>query len=111
MNTESPAASLLQRADVLLMQFDLVSEEMREPILTELKDLLIEAEHLTAGSASWRLACVCGREGNGDLCRRWLERGVRYGSLPSENTIQKSPHLARIRGQKWYKRFLKKMEE
>lgn len=96
----------IRRADVLLLQAALSAGEVREAIYGEAYDVLVRAEVAAAGSASWRIACLCARQGRGEHCRKWLERGRRTGALPDRATIESHGDLEKVRAQKWFRRFL-----
>jgi hypothetical protein len=104
------AERLIQQAEVLLLQVALASGEDRDAVYVDAYDILVRAEVTVPGSASWRIACICARQGRGEHCRKWLERSHRTGALPGRATVEKHPDLDRIRAQKWFKRFLAQLD-
>jgi len=93
-------------AEVKLLQADMATDDARAALLAEAKDVLVRAEMTQPGAGSWKLACVSARMGSRELCLKWLERGKRHGALPEPSEIEEHPHFEKVRGQKWFRRFL-----
>ena len=104
-------ARQLEHAQVQMLQAGLAQGSDRESLLTGAKDAFIRAERLQPGSGAWWLACLSAHSGNGDLCRKWLERALKCGTLPETAALTQSPYLDRVRGKKWFKKFLKDVPE
>lgn len=96
----------IQFAEVQMLQAEQVPPTTRDSFLDEAKDALIRAEHLIPGSGAYRLACINARVGKTKLCREWLERAKKAGTLPSSKELNAAPYLKDVRGQKWFKRLL-----
>lgn len=97
----------IQYAEVQLLQADMAGEPERHTLIAQAKDALVKAEQLEPGCAAWRVACLNAREGKGDLCQKWLELARGAGALPDADTLRSHADLARVRGQKWFKRLLR----
>ncbi len=100
------AEKLIQFAEVHMLQAEFASETEREALLHDVQDALIQSEHVEAGSGAWLMACVHGRQGNSELCRRWLERARDAGRLPERSTIESSAHLKPVAELKWFREWL-----
>lgn len=96
----------IRRAEVLLLQAAMAAGEARETLHAEAYDVLVRAEVAAAGSASWRIACLCARQGRSEHCRKWLERSRRIGDLPDRTVIESHGDMEKVRAQKWFRRFL-----
>ena len=105
------AETLIQFAEVQMLQAELAAGPDREILLHEAKDALFRAETLAAGSGSYLLACMHGREGNAALCMRWLERARQSGRLPGRADIEASTHLRAVREAAWFREWLGLIEE
>ena len=97
----------LQHAQVQMFQADLAQGPDKADLITAAKDALICAERLQPGSGAWQFACISASTGNGKLCRQWLERARKYGNLPGPDILDSAPQLAKVRGQKWFRRLIK----
>ena len=101
------ASDLVRNAEGLMMQAELLQGAARGSLLLEAKDVLLRAEQRRPGAGAWALACIGARTGNGELCRKWLERAQRSGELPEREEIERSPYLQSMRGARWFRGFLK----
>ena len=97
----------IRLAEAKMMQAELSQGPRQELLYAEAKDELIRAEHILPGSGSWKLACICARQGQERLCQKWLERAGKAGALPSRDTLMKSPHLSTVKNKRWFKRLVK----
>lgn len=97
----------LQHAEVLIFQATLADGDRRSIMLAEAKDILIRLERLEKGRGAWRLACISALENNAKLCRRWLERARAEGGISGRSALESEPYLDCVRGQKWFKQFLR----
>ena len=98
-------------AETLMLQAEFAPESEKELILLTAKDALLQAEKQLPGSGSWQMACISGRKGQANFCRRYLERAARFGTLPSRKEIQRSGYLASFRNARWFKKFLQSIPE
>lgn len=108
--TLKEAHELIQYAEATLLQAELSGGPEREALLQEVKDALIRAESVEPGSGAWLMACVNARLDNAPLCQKWLERAHAADALPSRDAMLSSPYLKPVRDQKWFQRFLKRLE-
>ncbi|NIA13837.1 MAG: hypothetical protein GWP08_07125 [Nitrospiraceae bacterium] len=97
----------IQHAEVKMMQADFVEGHEREILLTEAKDDLLRAEHAAPGSGSWRLACIGARLGQEALCRKWLERARKAGTLLPRAELAKHHYFADVRDRPWFAALLR----
>jgi hypothetical protein len=104
---EAAVTRYLEHAQVQMLQAGMAQGGDRESLLDGAKDGLIRAERLRPGSGAWLLACISASSGNGDLCRKWLERALKYGTLPGPAELAQSAYLEGVRGQKWFKILLR----
>lgn len=88
-----------------MMQAEFAHGEARRDLLDEATDTLLRAEKHEPGIGAWELACIHARQGNLQLCGRWLERGYKHHLLPTRETILASPYFADARMQAWVWRF------
>ena len=97
---------LIQFAEVHMFQAEFTSGAEREALLHDAQDALIQAETLAKGSGAWLMACVHGRQGNEQLCRRWLERARDAGRLPERDQIESSAHLKPFAELTWFREWI-----
>jgi hypothetical protein len=101
---------LLQLAETAMFQAELVTPIRREALLNEVKDVLIEAEMVSPGSAAWLLACVNARLGNSALVRKWLERARKSETLPEGAKVASSAYMMHLREQNWFQDFVAQID-
>ena len=106
---EPEAAALIKTAEAKMLQAEMARGPHRDVLYSEAKDALLCAEQLDAGSGAWKLSCISARLGQEKLCKRWLERARKRGTLPGRDTIEKSPYFAESRKLAWFKQFLKSL--
>lgn len=95
--------SLLRRAEA--------APERREELFGRAEDLLDRAEKMSAGAGAYNLACVAGRRGHAEACRRWLLAAAASRTLPDRGQISKSPSFAGFRGEPWFEEILGRAPE
>jgi hypothetical protein len=102
---EKQIKQLLQHAEAQLLQAEFAPPVARDAIWHDIKDALIRAEKIAPGSGAWLMACVHGRQNNAEMCRKWLDRAVKYDSLPDKEAVQSNPHLKPFREEDWFRQF------
>ncbi|MES2202066.1 MAG: hypothetical protein V4498_07440 [candidate division FCPU426 bacterium] len=70
------------------------------------RDIFLKAEEISAGSASYNLACISALRGKQDECRLWLEKCEKCGTLPECDDLRKDSDLEAIREINWFKELL-----
>lgn len=103
--------SLIQFAEVQMLQAEFAAGHDRDVLLHEAKDALLHAETLSKGSGAFLMACVHGRSGSESLCQRWLERARDAGRLPARDAIEKSAHLRPFRERDWFRAWMDTLED
>jgi len=102
---------LLQHAEVHLFQASMTEGAARADLLAQARDLLLRLEKAEKGRGAWRLACISALEGHADLCRRWLERARAHAGIPARSVLETEPYLNPVRDQKWFRRFLRDLDD
>jgi hypothetical protein len=100
------AKECVEHAEVLMMQAELTSGEARRDLLDQATDVLFRAERLLAGSGAWRIACIHARQGNRELCLRWLQRGRDLNTLPPVGEMRASAYFTEVRFKEWFREFV-----
>lgn len=103
--------SLIQFAEVQMLQAEFAAGHERAVLLHEAKDALIQAETVAAGSGAFLMACVHGRTGSESLCQRWLERARDAGRLPARDAIETSAHLRPFIERDWFRAWIDTLED
>lgn len=96
----------VEHATVLMMQAEFAQGAMRRDLLDEATDLLLRAERVEPGIGAWQLACIHARQGDRELCKRWLERAHKNDLLPNRDQVLASPHFAESCMNAWIRTFL-----
>ena len=107
-NAEKRARTLVLNAEAKFLGAEMLEHAATEALFAEAKDMLMEAERNVPGSGSWLLACISAWQEQGALCQKWLERGLKYKTLPSKDEVFASPYMMKIQHHQWYKTFAKK---
>jgi hypothetical protein len=97
---------LLQRAETAMFQAELAGPDLRESLLMEAKDTLIQVESVAPGRGAWLMACLNVRMGNAPLALRWLERAHHAAALPDRDTITASAYMKTVLRERWFQEFL-----
>ena len=82
--------------------------EEADGLFTRAFERLSEAEALRPGSGAYNLACLSALRADGASSRRWLEKGLELGTLPSRGHLMKDADLDSVRGAGWFTKLLKK---
>jgi hypothetical protein len=99
----------IQHADVLIMQAEITTGQVRQECLEEATDALLRAEKLAPGSGSYKLACIHARAGNHSLCLRWLERARDRAALPAASDLRASSFFTGVHSEGWFEEFVRSL--
>ena len=99
----------IQHAEVKMMQAEFLQGPERASLLAEAKDDLLRAERIVPGCGSWPLACIAAQLDQEALCRKWLERARKAGTLPPHDELANHHHLAAMRDRPWFAKFLRRL--
>ena len=78
-------------------------------LFAQSKDLLLKAESISPGSAAYNIACWCAIRGQEDECRKWLEKCLDSGVMPSRQHLEKDMDLENVREKLWFKAILARL--
>jgi len=90
----------------LLYQAKQRDGEERSSLLGKAKEILLEAEKLRPGSASYDLACVVTLVGDSTAARGWLLTSQRTGTLPGCEHLRSDSDLNSLRAEPWFETLL-----
>jgi len=71
--------------------------------------LLLKAELISPGSATYNIACWCAIRGQEDECKEWLEKCLGLVVMPSRQHLEKDQDLERVRERPWFKAILARL--
>ena len=78
-------------------------------MLQEAEARYLRVEGITAGRATYNLACVSARRGDAGACQSWLRRAKDHGRLPDKEHLLRDPDLAPVRNEAWFQAFLSEL--
>ena len=78
-------------------------------LFTQSKDLLLKAESISPGISAYNIACWCAIRGQENECRKWLEKCLDLGVLPSRQHLEKDQDLEKVREKPWFKVILARL--
>ncbi|NJB66422.1 cellobiose-specific phosphotransferase system component IIA [Desulfobaculum xiamenense] len=78
-------------------------EEERQRLFDEVEQRLAQAEAITPGMGAYNRACVAAMRGQGEDCRRWLERNFELKATPPAERLATDSDLDSVRGEQWFK--------
>ncbi len=83
--------------------------EEADCLLAQSKDLLLKAESILPGSAAYNIACWSAIRGQEDECKKWLEKSLDLGVMPSRQHLEKDQDLEKVRERPWFKAILARL--
>ena len=83
--------------------------EDADRLFAQSKDLLLKAESILSGSAAYNIACWSAIRGQEDECKKWLEKGLDLGVMPSRQHLEKDLDLENVRERPWFKAILDRL--
>lgn len=78
-------------------------------LFAQSKDLLLKAESILPGSAAYNIACWCAIRRQEDECKKWLEKSLDLGVMPSRQHLEKDQDLEKVRERPWFKAILDRL--
>jgi tetratricopeptide (TPR) repeat protein len=82
-------------------------KDKKTKLLVQAEEIFRKAEAIKEGSGSFNLACLCALNDEVNECRKWLMKSKETGNLPSRRHLEEASDLDSVRGQQWFKDFLK----
>ena len=83
--------------NALFRQAKTKTGEEADRLFAQSKDLLLKAETILPGSAAYNIARLSAIRGQEDECRKWLEKCLDLGVMPSRQHLEKDNDLENIR--------------
>ncbi|HOZ48034.1 MAG TPA: hypothetical protein PLO37_24215 [Candidatus Hydrogenedentes bacterium] len=99
----APVRQRIEHAEAKMLQADFADREGRAILLAEAKDALLTAEHAAPGAGAWLLACIASAQEQENLCRKWLDRAKKLGTLPPRTKLLEHHYLEAVRERKWFR--------
>ncbi len=97
----------LQNWGNLLLRWSVTKGDAElDRMLQEAEARYLKVEGITAGRATYNLACVSARRGDAGACQTWLRRAKDHGRLPDKEHLLRDPDLASVRDEAWFQDFL-----
>ena len=78
-------------------------DDVRRKLLEDAEEKLLKAESIKTGKSAYNLACLFALLGDETNCRKWLETGEKYGTLPPRSKAMADTDLASVREKDWFK--------
>ncbi|MBI3170236.1 MAG: hypothetical protein HYZ22_17265, partial [Chloroflexi bacterium] len=78
----------------------------QQSLYQQAKEVLLRAEAIKEGCASYNLACVCALINAEEDCQQWLAKSKEFGNLPSRQHLEQDTDLDSVRKKKWFIEFL-----
>ena len=83
--------------------------EDADRLFAQSKELLLNAESISPVSAAYNIACLSALQGQEEECKKWLEKCLDLGVLPSRQHLEKDRDLEKVREKPWFKAILARL--
>ena len=107
---KTEALRLVKLAEAMMVELAMSPSSLTPGLMEDAKDALFKAESIVPGIGAFHLACLNAYAGKYDLCRRWLERGLKQGTLPDRAHLASSAYFKKLHGEAWFERIIEGMK-
>lgn len=91
----------------LLWWYRVITDNEKEKLLLQAKEILLQAEKTEEGIGAYNLACAYSLLEDETECLRWLENSKKVGRLPNREHLENDKDLDPVRDKQWFKDFIK----
>jgi tetratricopeptide (TPR) repeat protein len=91
----------------LHLQARVANGEEQEHLFSEAEQKYLQVENLKIGHSAYGLAGLAVLRGEVDNARQWLERGIKYKTLPLRHQIEDDPDFKGYHACQWFQDILK----
>lgn len=108
----NPAVLTLNDWGAALMALSALAQpaDARE-LRMQAREICLQAEKQTAGSASYNLACIASMNDDPEECREYLEIARSHYKIPSPGQLENDPDLGNVRQQPWFRQLVRQVRE